>query len=170
MFCPGRSARNIELSMSLHVEGSQGLQVGDLAALQNQVRLRGGLLIVYAEVVSALMFSVRSYKVKWVAAASERVAAGLPSTLITSLLGWWAIFGPYRSITALIWNKRGGFDVTDALLRAYPGNFSLLSYSAATAIAEFEESASRISRRVCLTLFGLLAIGLVCMIWWASRK
>jgi len=156
--------------MSIHINVSQGLRVDDLPALQDKVRLRGGKLIAYSEVISALLISARSYRVKWIATEGERSRAGILSTIITALLGWWAIRGPYWSITALIWNKRGGFDVTEALLRAHPGNSSLLSYSDEMALGAFHESASRVSRRICLALVVLVVGAFAYLIWSASKK
>ena len=156
--------------MSLHFEISQGLRVDDLPALQDKVRLRGGRLIAYAEVISALLISARSYKVKWVASPGEAVNAGIPSTVVTALLGWWAIAGPYWSLTALIWNKRGGFDVTDALLRAHPGNSSLLGYSETTALGAFQETASRVALRICIAVVVLLVGTLAYLVWQHSKK
>jgi hypothetical protein len=156
--------------MSLHLEISQGLRVDDLSALQEKVQLRGGRLVAYTEVISAVLISARSYKVKWVGSPEERRRAGVLSTVVTAILGWWAIVGPYRSITAFIWNSRGGFDVTDALLRAHPGNSSLLGYSETVALGAFQESASRPAKRVCLGLLILFLVTFGCLMWTFSRK
>jgi cytochrome c oxidase assembly factor CtaG len=156
--------------MSLHLEITQGLRVDDLASLQDKVRLRGGRLIAYSEVISAIMISARSYTVKWVASPEMRISAGIPSMIVTALLGWWAILGPYRSVTALIWNRRGGVDITDALLRAHAGNSSLLGYSDTVALGAFQESASRLSRRICGGALALLAVAFACLIWSFSKK
>lgn len=156
--------------MSLHIEITQGLRVDDLQSLQDKVRLRGGHLIAYAEVISALMISARSYSVKWVASPEGRISAGVPSMIVTALLGWWALLGPYRSITALVWNRRGGFDVTAALLRAHPGNSSLLGYSDTAAFGAFQESASRVSRRICAGVIVLLVAAVAYFVWSASTK
>jgi hypothetical protein len=156
--------------MSLHLEITQGLRVDDLPSLQDKVRLKGGQLIAYAEVISALMISARSYSVKWVASPERRISAGVPSMIVTALLGWWAIFGPYRTITALVWNQRGGFDVTAALLRAHPGNCSLLGYSDAAALGAFQESASRVSRRICAGVIALLIAAIAYLAWSASTE
>ena len=156
--------------MSLHLEISQGLRVDNLLELQNKVNLRGGCLIAYSEVISALLLSARSYKVKWVAAPEERKRAGVPSTIVTLILGWWAFAGPYRSFSALIWNRRGGFDVTDALLRAYPGNKTLLTYSEAASMSDFQDSVGRPARRICAILLVMLLGAVAYAVWWASRK
>jgi hypothetical protein len=156
--------------MSLHLEITQGLRVDDLQALQDKVRLRGGRLIAYSEVISAIMISAKSYTVRWVATPEMRISAGVPSMIVTALLGWWAILGPYRSIAALIWNRRGGVDVTDALLREHPGNASLLDYSDTAALGAFQESASNLSRRICAAMFALLVLILAYLIWSTSKK
>lgn len=153
--------------MSLHLEITQGLRVDDLQSLQDKVRLRGGRLIVYSEVISAILMSARTYKVKWVSTAEARNSAGIYSTVITGFLGWWAIAGPYWTLSALIWNKRGGVDLTDALLRAHPGNQSLLGYTDAVALGAFQESANRISLRVCIG-FGILTAGAISFLVWKA--
>jgi hypothetical protein len=152
--------------MSIHIEITQGLRVDNLQILQDKVRLRGGRLIAYSEVISAILISARSYKVKWVATPTERQGAGLFSTVITAVLGWWSFAGPYWSITALIWNKRGGHDITDALLKAHPGNKSLLGHSDAVAFGAFQESASKIAFRVCVGLAITAALAFGVFIWY----
>ena len=156
--------------MSLHLEITQGLRVDDLKSLQDKVHLRGGRLIAYSEVISAALISARSYKVKWIASTEERKLAGLASTIITGVLGWWAIAGPYWTITAIIWNKRGGFDVTDALLRAHPGNQSLLGYSDAVALSWNEPSASRVAIRICIGILILALCALIYIIWRVQKS
>lgn len=156
--------------MSLHLEINQGLRVDDLPSLQAKVRLRGGRLIAYAEVISAALFSARSYKVKWVSSEEGQKQAGRTSTIITAMLGWWAIAGPYWTLSALIWNKRGGFDVTDALLRAHPGNQSLLGYADAVALGAFQQSANRLSARICIGGTLLVIWVIACLLWRASAQ
>lgn len=150
--------------MSLHFEVTHGLRVDDLPSLQNKVRLKGGRLVAYSEVISAMIISAHSYRVKWIAVESERRSGGLLSNLVTGFLGWWALFGPYKTIAALIWNLRGGVDVTDALMRAHPGNSSLLGYSETVALDAFQESASRLTRWIC---FGLIAAFIGAVVWVA---
>lgn len=42
------------------------------------------------------------------------------TSLSTFLFGWWALpFGPLRTIRALLWNARGGKDVTESIIRQY---------------------------------------------------
>jgi hypothetical protein len=94
--------------MSLHIEITQGLRVDNLVELQDRVYLRGGRLIVYSEVISALLLSARSYKVKWLACPEERKRAAIPSIIVTMILGWWAFTGPYWSLAALTWNLARG--------------------------------------------------------------
>jgi hypothetical protein len=156
--------------MSLHLEINQGLRVDDLPSLQDKVRLHGGRLVAYAEVISAALFSARSYKVKWVSPQDGPERAGLTSSIITALLGWWAIAGPYWTLSALIWNKRGGFDVTDALMRAHPGNQSFLGYADAMALGAFQQSANRLSARICIGTT-LVVLGVIaCLVWRASTQ
>jgi hypothetical protein len=134
------------------------------------VRLRGGRLVAYSEVMSALFISIRSYKVKWIATSNERGKAGVPSSALTAILGWWAFFGPYQSIAALVWNGRGGIDITDALLRADPRSTSLLGYSDAAKFSEFEDSGRRIALRIFWSAVLLLVAALAYLMWSVSRK
>jgi hypothetical protein len=61
-------------------------------------------------------------------------------------------------------------DVTEALLRAHVGNASLLGHSESVALAEFQESASRVSRRICAGILTLLAALLAYLIWSSSKQ
>ena len=54
-------------NMSIHIEISQGLRVDNLTMLQEKVRLHGGHLIAYSQVVSVIFYSARNYTVKWIA-------------------------------------------------------------------------------------------------------
>lgn len=151
--------------MAIYIAASQELKVDNLRELQNKVSLKGGRLIVYCEVISALFLSARSYRVRWIADSSERKSAGAISSAITCLLGWWSIPGPYWSISALICNLRGGFDVTEGLMKAHPGNTSLLEYSDARALADYREECPRRARNICFGLVGCFVIFVVYLVW-----
>ena len=156
--------------MSVHIEISQGLRVEKLEDLQAKVQLKGGRLVAYSEVISALMISARAYRVRWIPSPEGRVSAGMISSVITAILGWWALPGPLWSLTALIWNWRGGIDITEGLLAAHPGSNQLLRYSDLSAMERFQEEA----RSTAMRILGVVAIILVALlayvIWSANRK
>ena len=152
----------------LHIETSLGLRIPDLEQLQEKVRLQGGRLVVYLEVLSAVFISARSYRVRWVSPAAGRVACGFPSSLISALLGWWAIFGPFWTVLALIWNGRGGLDLTDGLMRAEPGSTQFLAYPEMKALSDIHDRA----RIVALWIVWSVILGLIgwlgFMVWKAA--
>lgn len=155
--------------MSILIDASHGLQIADLRALQDKVQLRGGRLVAYAEVMSFFFLCVRSYRVKWIATSAERGQAGLPSTALTTLLGGWALTGPYHSIAAFVWNGRGGLDLTEGLLRADPRSTSPLGYSDQARLSEFEESTRRIALRIFWSAILLLLATCAYMVWRVSK-
>lgn len=151
--------------MAVHVDITQGLKVENLEELQTMVQLRGGRLIAYSEVVSAIFFSARTYKVKWVPSLDARWSASLPSSVLSSLLGWWGISGPLWTLTALIWNKRGGYDLTSALLAAHPGNKPLVGYSEQSAMRALEEAARKPALIIVIAAV-VSVVALFCYLMW----
>jgi len=155
--------------MALHIDITQGLKVDDLEELQAMVHLRGGHLIAYSEVVSAVILSARTYKVKWVPTLDARWSAALPSSVLTGLLGWWGFLGPLWTLTALIWNQRGGYDLTSALLNSHAGNKPLVGYSVQSAMGAFEESARRPALLIVISVVVSVLVMFGFLIWRHSR-
>lgn len=155
--------------MGLHFDVSQGLRVDDLASLQDRVRLRGGRLVAYSGVVSLLLICARNYRVKWIATTEAKIRGGVSSSVLSAIFGWWSLHGPYQTIAALIWNGRGGVDITKSLLRVDPRSTSLLGYGDEVRFSEFEDSV----RRTALRIFWgsvLLLIGAIALLVWSALK
>jgi len=151
--------------MPLHIDITQGLKVENLEELQSMVRLRGGHLIAYSEVVSAVFLSAKTYKVKWVPNLEARWSASLPSSVLTGLLGWWGISGPLWTLTALIWNQRGGYELTSALLASHLGNKPLVGYSEQSAMRALEETARKPALKIVISAI-VLVVALFCYLMW----
>lgn len=79
----------------------------------------GGRFVVFRRVWSFLLFTRdRVTGPVWVAPGDTPAAEAWKSSLFTFLFGWWALpFGPLRTIRALLWNAKGGRDVTEAIIR-----------------------------------------------------
>lgn len=156
--------------MALHLDISQGVRIDNLASLQDRVQLRGGRLVVYAEVLSAIVMSIRSYKVRWTPSPEAKRLAGLGSSILSSILGWWAVFGPFHTLYALVWNFKGGVDVTDALLRAHPASTSPLSHPAAAKLFEYHVSVRRTTMWLFWGIVFLLAALFSYLVWTARAR
>lgn len=97
----------------------------DLHAFSNvteqefRARLAAGeRFVVYHYAVSVVVYSFRHpTKVYALRSGSRAVLRGLPWTVLTALLGWWAIpSGPVYTIQCLAMNLRGGEDVSADIL------------------------------------------------------
>lgn len=154
----------------MHFEVAQGLRVNDLASQQDRVRLRGGRLVAYAAVVSVLFLSARNYRVKWIASPAEKTQGGISSSVLSAVFGWWSLQGPYYTIAALVWNFRGGVDITDALLRVDPRSSSLLGYADEVRLSEFEEGVRRIALRIFWGSVLVLIAAIALFVWSSARK
>lgn len=76
---------------------------------------RGGKFVCYRYCFSALVVTImRGTDIYFVRAGENRVAKGLPWTLITLVVGWWGI----PSVRSLWTNFNGGEDVTAAVANA----------------------------------------------------
>jgi hypothetical protein len=78
----------------------------------------GERFVVYHYAVSVIVYSFRHpTKVYALRNTSRAVLHGLPWTLLTALLGWWALpAGPIYTIQCLAMNLRGGVDVSGDIL------------------------------------------------------
>lgn len=92
------------------------LEVHDLPKLQAEATRTGGRLILYKTVFSFVLASSTSPRVLCVHPGEGRRFMGALASFPTVLLGWWSPQGFAWTIIALIWNFRGGVDVTEALL------------------------------------------------------
>lgn len=84
-----------------------------------RARLEAGeRFVVYHYAISVVFYSFRHpTKVHSLRSRSHAVLKGLPWTLLTLLLGWWAFpSGPLFTIQCLFINLRGGEDVSGDIL------------------------------------------------------
>ncbi len=81
---------------------------------------RGGKFVCYRYCFSALVVTImKGTDIYFVRAGENRVAKGLPWTLITLVVGWWGIpWGPINTVRSLWTNFNGGEDVTAAVANA----------------------------------------------------
>lgn len=98
------------------IRGIEGLSTADVHAQVEQ----GARFVVYSYCISVLVMTFkRSSAIHFVRAGESRVAAGLPYTLLSCVLGWWGFpFGLIYTPWAIIENFGGGRDVTNELMNA----------------------------------------------------
>ncbi len=155
--------------MAIHVDISQGLRIDDLERLQAKVHLRGGRLVAYSEVISAVILSARSYHVRWIPRLEERRSSGWISSAVTVVLGWWAFPGPLWSLTALVWNFRGGVDLTDGLMAAYSGNKSPIGYSDMSVMERFHDEARALALKILWCMVAIFIAWFAYAIWHQTK-
>jgi len=97
----------------MEIRGTEGM-----TQLQFELQ-RGAKVVYYQYCVSVILMTFRRPSVIYFLRADEnRIAKGLPWTLLTVLAGWWGIpWGPIYSIQSLFTNFRGGKDVTAEVAR-----------------------------------------------------
>jgi hypothetical protein len=85
--------------------------------LQDEVN-QGGKFVIYSYCISIIILSFkRPSSIYFVKHNQNRIAKGLPYTLISLLLGWWGIpWGIIYTIGALGSNLSGGKDVTTEVM------------------------------------------------------
>lgn len=95
------------------IKGAEGLTTEQLRS----ELARGGRVICFDYCVSFLVITFRrSSEPHLVRSGENAVAAGLPYTLLTLVLGWWGFpFGIIYTCTTLWTNLGGGRDVTAQL-------------------------------------------------------
>jgi hypothetical protein len=92
------------------------LEVDDVSKLQAEVRRTGGRLILYKTVFSLIFVSTTSPRVVCIEPGESRKFMGALASFSTFVFGWWSLQGFAWTLIALVWNFRGGVDVTDALM------------------------------------------------------
>lgn len=101
----------------MQVRGVEGMTLGELV---RQVKA-GGRFVVYPACIGLLFACVEVSSAVYFVRTGERHAsrAGAWRSLLTILLGWWAIpWGPKKAWRALRENFTGGRDVTASVLKA----------------------------------------------------
>jgi len=143
-----RRQANCPVVVVIGFHWNRPLELSAMPDLVGKVRAQGGMLVEYAWVASALLFTWRQPRIVWVPPGRSRAVAGLPWTLLSMLLGWWSLMGLFWTIQALVQNLMGGVDVTAALIEPNQSPF-------AQAAAE-DERKSR--HTVALAFVGVLLV------------
>ena len=88
---------------------------GHSAAELHREAEKGARFVYYTFTLSLLVTTLkRNSGIYMIRPGESRVKKGLPFTVLTFLLGWWAIpFGPKHTVEALRTNIKGGKDITD---------------------------------------------------------
>ncbi len=147
------------------MSASQGIRVDNLDKLQKMVASNNGRLVAYTMVVSCIFISARNYHIKWVSSEKYSVSSGFPATIVSILLGWWSPYGPYWTLSGIIWNFRGGVDITNSLMKASPGCPVVLDYSDQSALNDFQTRANKPALIILcsslIILVGLITLWLI---------
>ena len=146
--CKTPEAGKLPVVVVIGFHWNRPLELSAMPDLVGKVRAQGGMLVEYAWVASALLFTWRQPRIVWVPPGRSRAVAGLPWTLLSMLLGWWSLMGLFWTIQALVQNLIGGVDVTAALIEPNQSPF-------AQAAAE-DERKSR--HAVALAFVGVLLV------------
>lgn len=98
------------------IKSISGMTPGEIAFELN----RGGKFVVYRYCFSALVVTVmQNTQVYLVHADKSRIMKGLPWTLLTLCVGWWAFpWGPIRTAQSIWINLQGGTNVTAEIAAA----------------------------------------------------
>ncbi len=90
--------------------------IADLDELCEKVRTKGGHIIEYQSIFSALILSSTFPVFEWVPPQGSRTATGVKHALVNGILGWWSLPGLLWTPAVMINNMLGGIDLTRVLL------------------------------------------------------
>ena len=96
----------------------QGLEdISSLEQLETEL-LQGARFVSYYYTFSIVVMTYRrGSDIRYIRSEKSRVAAGLPFTLLSLLVGWWGLpWGPIYTVQSVWINFRGGKDVTNAVM------------------------------------------------------
>jgi hypothetical protein len=98
----------------MKIKGIEGLSVTQLQDEVNQ----GGKFVIYLYCISIVFLSFRrSSHVYFIKKDENRVARGLPWSLISFVFGWWGLpWGIVYTVGSLGTNFGGGKNVTDGIM------------------------------------------------------
>ena len=104
----------------MKIKNIDGLSADDLL----QEADKGGRFIYYAFTVSVIFLTFkRTSGVYLLRSGGNRVAKGIPYTILSLLFGWWGIpFGPKYTVESIRTNLQGGKDVTDEVIATVAGH------------------------------------------------
>ncbi|HSK80525.1 MAG TPA: hypothetical protein VLQ45_28990 [Thermoanaerobaculia bacterium] len=123
------SGAEFSFSNQAYAERFRALNQGDApGAGRSTSRLRwevdrGTRFVVFQVAFSALYVSViTTSKVYKIPPGESTARRGLPYTMLSAVLGWWALPGPIFTIRAIRTNLRGGADLTDSVRHLAAGS------------------------------------------------
>jgi hypothetical protein len=96
-----------------HIHFTKRIDMTALPAIREQFMQRGGRVVLFQRVASAILVSWESAHLEWIPPHSTRTYHGLRHVLWTGLLGWWSLPGLFHAQVAILTNIFGGVDVTD---------------------------------------------------------
>jgi hypothetical protein len=104
----------------MRIKNIDGLSAEDL---QREVK-EGGRFVFYPYTISLIVVTFkRTSGVYLVRGNEHKLGKALPFTLLSALLGWWAIpFGPKYTLESLVTNLKGGKDVTEEVMETVAGH------------------------------------------------
>jgi hypothetical protein len=98
----------------MDIQGTQGLSGDQIRAMVNQ----GGKFVFYKRCISIVIMTFNNpTDIYFIKPGESRYTPGVPSFIISLLLGWWGIpWGPIYTIGNIINFASGGTDVTQEVL------------------------------------------------------
>ena len=90
--------------------------------LLRQVELNGGCVVEYQRVWSAILIAGSIPEFVWIAPGRSRWLTGLGISISSMIIGWWSLPGLIWTPAAILYNLRGGTDVTRLIQITTPRN------------------------------------------------
>lgn len=139
--------------------------ISNLEELLNSYHWKGGSIVEYQHMFSAVVYSSTYSVYEWVPAGKSRKIAGIKHALFCGFLGWWSFFGLMFAPVCIINNLLGGIDVTKVLTSPPPLPGQLPDM---TAVAELNAARKRQGYIFVGYLFTVLLI--VILLAWPYYK
>ena len=102
------------------IQWSERAKIPNLSELVQNYHERGGAIIEYERIWSAIYLTHSSPVFAWVPPGHNRSIAGIKHAVFCLLLGWWSPSGLFWTLPAVINNLMGGVDVSQVLAKPPP--------------------------------------------------
>jgi hypothetical protein len=99
--------------MMPHLHFTKQPDLKELPAIKEKYRQKGGRVVWYQRVTSAVLVSWDTTHLEWIPPYSTSLWFGLRHALWTALFGWWSFHGLWCAPAAILTNVFGGVDVTE---------------------------------------------------------